>query len=99
MPKRAAATLSDTCCRSDHDCRNPNLPATGGCRTLANAEAYRHGSSATHSCSNAYVGSATHSCSNAYVGPSTDSHSEAITTGCAHANSEPNSGADAGRYA
>ena len=91
MPKRAAATLSDTCCRSDHDCRNPNLPATGGCRTLANAEAYRHGSSATHSCSNAYVG------------PSTDSHSEAITTGCAHANSEPNSGsysgADAGRYA
>ena len=91
MPKRAAATLSDTCCRSDHDCCNPNPHARGGCRTLANAEAYRHGSFATHSCSNAYA------C------PSADSHSRTITTGCAHAYSEPNSGsysgADARRYA
>ena len=62
MPKR---TLSDTCCRSDHDCRNPNHHATADCRTLPNAETYRHGSSATLSYSNPYV------C------PYTDSHSGA----------------------
>ena len=87
----AAATLSDTRCRPDRNCCNHNPNVTGGSRTLANDKAYRHGSSATHSCSNAYV------C------PSTDSHSATITTGCAHAYSEPNScpysGADARRYA
>ena len=86
MPKWAAATLSDTCYRPDRNCCNHNPNVTGGSRTLANDKAYRHGGSATHSCSNAYV------CS------STDSHSGTITTGGVHANAGSYSGADARRY-